>query len=67
MRQKNILYPNGVSLEEIEEKTQWESINIDNYHIRAIGAKHPDVPVCIRINPHVMAGGNTNISVGHIE
>jgi diaminopimelate decarboxylase len=25
------------------------------------------VPVCIRINPHVMAGGNTNISVGHID
>jgi diaminopimelate decarboxylase len=30
-------------------------------------AKNPDVPVCIRINPHVMAGGNTNISVGHID
>ena len=28
---------------------------------------HPDIPVCIRINPHVMAGGNNNISVGHID
>ncbi|NRA91539.1 MAG: diaminopimelate decarboxylase, partial [Psychroserpens sp.] len=26
-----------------------------------------EIPVCIRINPHVMAGGNTNISVGHID
>ncbi|MGB5783430.1 MAG: diaminopimelate decarboxylase, partial [Eudoraea sp.] len=25
------------------------------------------IPVCIRINPHVMAGGNSNISVGHID
>src|SRR4030095_17122396 len=31
------------------------------------GAKHPHIPVCIRINPHVMAGGNSNISVGHID
>src|SRR5210317_1702563 len=23
--------------------------------------------VCVRINPHVMAGGNSNISVGHID
>src|SRR5690606_33134734 len=25
------------------------------------------VPVCIRPNPHIMAGGNANISVGHID
>ena len=31
------------------------------------GTKYPKIPVCIRINPHVMAGGNTNISVGHID
>jgi diaminopimelate decarboxylase len=31
------------------------------------GTKYPKVPVCIRINPHVMAGGNQNISVGHID
>jgi diaminopimelate decarboxylase len=35
--------------------------------LEQFGTKHPDVPVCIRINPHVMAGGNTNISVGHID
>jgi diaminopimelate decarboxylase len=61
--------PNGVSLEEIEEVyAMGVQINIDNLSIlEQFGAKHPNVPVCIRINPHVMAGGNTNISVGHID
>ncbi|CAN1528769.1 LysA Diaminopimelate decarboxylase [Flavobacteriaceae bacterium] len=61
--------PNGVSLEEIEEvHTLGVQINIDNLSIlEQFGAKHPHVPVCIRINPHVMAGGNANISVGHID
>nr|WP_315170300.1 diaminopimelate decarboxylase [uncultured Flavobacterium sp.] len=61
--------PNGVSLEEIEEvNALGVQINIDNLSIlEQFGTKHPNVPVCIRINPHVMAGGNTNISVGHID
>jgi diaminopimelate decarboxylase len=61
--------PNGVSLEEIEEvHSLGVQINIDNLSIlEQFGAKHPHVPVCIRINPHVMAGGNANISVGHID
>jgi len=61
--------PNGVSLEEIEEvHALGVQINIDNLSIlEQFGAKHPHVPVCIRINPHVMAGGNANISVGHID
>ena len=60
---------NGVSLEEIEEvNALGVQINIDNLSIlEQFGTKHPNVPVCIRINPHVMAGGNTNISVGHID
>lgn len=65
-----IIYtPNGVSLEEIEEVTKLGvQINIDNLSIlEQFGTRHPRVPVCIRINPHVMAGGNTNISVGHID
>jgi diaminopimelate decarboxylase len=65
-----IIYtPNGVSLEEIEEVTRLGvQINIDNLSIlEQFGTRHPKVPVCIRINPHVMAGGNTNISVGHID
>ena len=64
-----IFTPNGVSLEEIEEAaTLGVQINIDNLSLlEQFGSKKPDVPVCIRINPHVMAGGNANISVGHID
>jgi diaminopimelate decarboxylase len=67
---ENIIYtPNGVSLEEIEEAAKLGvRINIDNLSIlEQFGSKFPKVPVCIRINPHVMAGGNSNISVGHID
>ncbi len=64
-----IFTPNGVSLEEIEAVAELGvQINIDNLSIlEQFGTKHPNIPVCIRINPHVMAGGNTNISVGHID
>jgi len=64
-----IFTPNGVSLEEIEEAAALGvQINIDNLSVlEQFGSKHPDIPVCIRINPHVMAGGNSNISVGHID
>ncbi|MDG1728386.1 MAG: diaminopimelate decarboxylase [Algibacter sp.] len=64
-----IFTPNGVSLSEIEEAAKLGvKINIDNLSIlEQFGTKHPKVPVCIRINPHVMAGGNANISVGHID
>jgi diaminopimelate decarboxylase len=67
---EDIIYtPNGVSLEEIEEASALGvRINIDNLSIlEQFGSKHPDIPVCIRINPHVMAGGNSKISVGHID
>lgn len=66
---KIIFTPNGVSLDEIEEVAALGvQINIDNLSIlEQFGTKHPQTPVCIRINPHVMAGGNTNISVGHID
>lgn len=66
----DIIYtPNGVSLEEIEEVAKLGvQINIDNLSILELfGQKHPAIPVCIRINPHVMAGGNSKISVGHID
>ena len=66
----SIIYtPNGVSLNEIEEVAKMGvQINIDNLSLlEQFGAKHSKTPVCIRINPHVMAGGNNNISVGHID
>lgn len=67
---REILYtPNGVSLIEIEEAMKLGvNINIDNLSIlEKFGTKFPNYPVCIRLNPHIMAGGNLNISVGHIN
>ena len=66
---KIIFTPNGVSFEEIEEVANLGvQINIDNLSVlEHFGTKYPKIPVCIRINPHVMAGGNSNISVGHID
>jgi diaminopimelate decarboxylase len=70
VKPSNIVFtPNGVSLKEIEEVSALGvQINIDNLSIlEQFGTKHPNVPVCIRMNPHVMAGGNSKISVGHID
>ena len=67
---KNIIFtPNGVSLEELEQAAALGvQINIDNLSLlEQFGSKHPQIPVCVRINPHVLAGGNANISVGHID
>ena len=66
---KIIFTPNGVSLKEIEEVAKFGvQINIDNLSILELfGQKHPEIPVCVRINPHIMAGGNSKISVGHID
>ncbi len=65
-----IIYtPNGVSFEEIREAMELGvKINIDNLSVlEHFGQEFPEYPVCIRINPHIMAGGNVNISVGHID
>lgn len=64
-----IFTPNGVSMNEIEEASLLGvQLNIDNLSfLEQFGSKYPNIPVCIRINPHVMAGGNSNISVGHID
>jgi diaminopimelate decarboxylase len=64
-----IFTPNGVSLEEIEQaKDLGVQINIDNLTIlEQFGQKYPKTSVCIRLNPHIMAGGNSKISVGHID
>jgi len=64
-----IFTPNGVSLHEIETAAQLGvQINIDNLSIlEQFGNHFPTIPVCVRINPHIMAGGNSKISVGHID
>lgn len=67
---KDILYtPNGVSMEEIEEVIRLGvQVNIDSLSIlEQFGNQFPEMSASIRINPHVMAGGNANISVGHID
>ncbi len=67
---KDIIFtPNGVSLSEIEEvAAKGVQVNIDNLSIlEQFGNKHPNTPVCVRINPHIMAGGHSKISVGHID
>jgi len=65
-----IIYtPNCVGVDEIEMAMKLGvQINIDHIEtLEYIGHHHPDAKICIRINPHVMAGGNENISVGHID
>ena len=68
---KDILYtPNCVSLEEIDKAVDLGvCINIDNISIlEQFGHKYgANVPVWIRINPHIMAGANHKISTGHID
>jgi diaminopimelate decarboxylase len=67
---KEILYtPNCVSLEELSVAVELGvKINIDNLSIlEQFGDHYPDYPLCIRLNPHVMAGGNSKISTGHID
>ena len=68
---QDILFtPNCVSIEEIEEAMELGvRINIDNISIlEEFGHKYgSSVPVCIRINPHILAGANHKISTGHID
>ena len=67
--EKIIFTPNGVSITEIKNVSKMGvNINIDNLNmLEQFGSLYPEIPVCIRINPHVMAGGNNKISVGHID
>lgn len=68
---KDILYtPNCVDFEEVvEAKELGINVNIDNISIlEQFGHKFGNsYPVCIRLNPHIMAGGNYKISTGHID
>jgi diaminopimelate decarboxylase len=68
---RDIMYtPNCVSIEEINEVAGLGvKINIDNISIlEQFGDTYGNkIPVCVRINPHIMAGGNQKISTGHID
>lgn len=67
----DIMYtPNCVSYSEIQEAIKLGvHLNIDNLSIlEKFGIEFGNsIPCCIRINPHIMAGGHSNISVGHID
>jgi diaminopimelate decarboxylase len=68
---KRIIYtPNCVSMNEIDLAVNLGvHINIDNLSIlEQFGNKYgSDIPVGIRMNPHIMGGGNEKISTGHID
>lgn len=68
---QDILFtPNCVSMQEYERAVELGvRINIDNISIlEQFGDRYGNnVPVCVRLNPHIMAGGNVNISTGHID
>lgn len=68
---KDIIYtPNCVNIDEIQKAADFGVIiNIDNISIlEQFGHIYGrNYPVCIRLNPHIMAGGNSKISVGHID
>lgn len=68
---QNIMYtPNCVNIDEINKAVGFGvQINIDNISIlEQFGHIYGNTyPVCVRINPHIMAGGNKKISTGHID
>jgi diaminopimelate decarboxylase len=60
--------PNCVAFEEIEAGVELGlTINLDNLSVlEKFGQKYGDsYPCCVRLNPHIMAGGNYKISTGH--
>lgn len=62
--------PNSIGFDEIKKAVELGLvINIDELSIlERFGNEYGNtVPCCIRLNPHIMAGGNSHISVGHID
>jgi diaminopimelate decarboxylase len=67
---KIIFTPNSVAIEEYLEATELKvNINIDNLNLLEAFGQHfgNTYPVIVRLNPHIMAGGNIKISTGHID
>jgi diaminopimelate decarboxylase len=64
-----IMYtPSGVDFSEIIEAVDMKlTVNLDNLSVlQKFGEKYKDTyPCSIRLNPHIMAGGNYKISTGH--
>ena len=67
---KKILFtPNGVNFSEIKEAMALGvKINLDSLEsLIDFSEAYPNQSVSVRINPGVKAGGNENISVGHVD
>ena len=62
--------PSMISFEELcSVAERGVQVNIDTISVlERFGTTYGNsIPVCIRINPHIMAGGNDRISTGHID
>lgn len=70
-KKEDILFtPNCVDFNElVEAKELGVIINIDDIStLEKFGHKYGNsYPVCLRLNPHIMAGGNLKISTGHFD
>lgn len=65
-----IFTPNCVSYEEIQQAiSKGVIVNIDNLSVlEKFGNDYGNsVPCCVRLNPHILAGGNHHIQTGHID
>lgn len=67
--QEIIFTPSGVNFNEIRQATKLGvKIHIDNFpFLRKFAQEFKNYPIGIRINPHIKAGGNENISTGHVN
>lgn len=67
----NIIYtPNCVSMDEVRQAVDLGvKITLDNISLlEQFGNEYgADYPICIRFNPHILAGGNIKISTGHVD
>jgi diaminopimelate decarboxylase len=62
--------PNSIGIAELSEVAEMGvQINIDSLGLlEAFGLKYgAGIPVCLRLNPHIAAGGNPKIQTGHID
>ncbi len=61
--------PNCVAFAEIERAVELGVlVNIDNLSVlERFGQQYGAKPCAIRINPHILAGGNSHIQTGHID
>ena len=62
--------PNSVSFDEVRRAVEMGLVvNLDNIaFLEQFGQEYGStVPCCIRLNPHITAGGNSKIQTGHID